>query len=123
MIYNADYEVKQHILEINEKEYIIPIRTGKIEKKIKEHDRKIGQVSEYESNKEIIEILIGKNAFKEIFPKGEDESLDYIANVAYYAIEAFNADKNALEKEQLEKQIEPLQPVLDAIDKTTIGRK
>lgn len=96
-----EFENNDYILTIDGNDYAVAKRTGELETKLREHDKKLGELSEYESNKELVELILGKKAFKEIFPKGEKESLDKLAKVAYYAVKYFNADKEALEAEQI----------------------
>ena len=106
-----DFSDNDYILTINGNDYAVAKRTGELEKKLREHDVQIGTLSEYESNKELIELLLGKKAFKEIFPNGEKENLDKIAKVAFYAVKYFNAAKTELDKQQIADKVEALKDV------------
>lgn len=91
------------ILEINGKEYPIATRTGALEKRIiAEHDTKLGKMTEYERYHILIDLLLGKGTFDELFPKGEDDSLDMMAEVAYVAQHEFNARKRTIERKRIE---------------------
>lgn len=106
---------KKQTITVNGVSYELPERTGHLEKKLIEHDKKIGKISEYESNKDLIEILLGKEAFAAIFPEGEDANLDNISTLAYYALTAFNANQKALEKAEVDKQMASVQPVMEML--------
>lgn len=94
------------ILEINGKEYPLAPRTGALEKRIiAEHDRKLGTMTEYEQYKVIISLLLGENAFAELFPNGENENLDMMAQVAYVAQDEFNAEKKAMQRKKIEDDV------------------
>lgn len=98
-------EGTQRALEINNIVYPIAQRTGEIEQRlIAEHDAVRDELTEYERYKVIISLLLGEKAFTELFPAGKAESLDKMAQVAYYAQKEFNADITALEKQKLEEE-------------------
>lgn len=100
-------EGAQRALEINGKIYNIAQRTGELEQKIiTEHDAVRDELTEYERYNVIISLLLGEKAFAELFPGGEAESLDKMAQIAYYAQKEFNADITALEKQKLEEGFE-----------------
>ena len=96
----------QKILEINGKDYPIAQRTGALEKRIiAEHDRKLGKMTEFEQYKIIIDLLLGRGVFEELFPAGEDDNLDLMAQVAFVAQREFNAEKKALECKRIEEDV------------------
>ena len=45
-----EYTERHHILEVDGKEYEIPQRTAELEEKIREHDKKLAGISEYDGN-------------------------------------------------------------------------
>lgn len=93
----------QKVLEINGKDYPIAQRTGALEKRIiAEHDAKLGKLTEFERYSILIDLLLGEGTFKELFPKGEDDNLDMMAEVAYVAQHEFNAEKRAIERKRIE---------------------
>ena len=63
-----DYEPKEVYVTIGGVDYRVADRTEKVEKELREHDRKVGTVSQYESDMELVRILIGKDAAKKLFP-------------------------------------------------------
>lgn len=99
-------EGTQRALEINNIVYPIAKRTGELEQRlIAEHDAIRDELTEYERYKVIISLLLGEKAFNELFPGGESECLDKMAQVAYHAQKEFNADITALEKQKLEEEL------------------
>lgn len=100
-------EGAQRALEINGKIYNIAQRTGELEQRIiDEHDAVRDELTEYERYKVIISLLLGEEAFAALFPGGESESLDKMAQIAYHAQKEFNADIAALEKQKLEEEFD-----------------
>ncbi|HIZ77989.1 MAG TPA: hypothetical protein H9669_10310 [Firmicutes bacterium] len=101
------FGTKSRALEINGKEYQIAERTGTLVKRItEEHDEKLGELTEYERYKVLISAILGEEAFAELFPNGEEESLNKMAQVAWYAQEEFNADIKEMERQKRQKQTE-----------------
>lgn len=96
----------QKVLEINGKDYPLAQRTGALEKRIiAEHDKRLGTMTEYEQYKIIISLLLGESAFAELFPHGEDESLDLMAQVAYVAQDEFNAEKRKIQRQKIDDDV------------------
>lgn len=114
-----DYTEKNHILEVNGVEYEVPQRTPDIVDKIKARDEKVGEVSEYESNMELLIILFGKKNAKQMFPDKENTNLDKLAKCVKYATALFYADLTAIQNENLRKALDELNPALKALDKVS----
>lgn len=113
-------EGAQRALEINGKIYNIAQRTGELEQKIiDEHDSVRTELTEYERYKVLITLFLGETAFDELFPLGEADSLDRMAQIAYHAQHEFNAGITALEKQKLEEQFD--ETGLDAIESKLSG--
>lgn len=112
-----EYAEKHHILEVDGIEYTVPQRTAALEKKIRRHDEAVGGKTEYESNIEMLEILFGEAAAKQMFPDGDNTNLDKLALCARYAISLFMADFNAIQTDDLNKRLEELKPVTAQLDK------
>lgn len=92
-----EYTEKHHILEVDGVEYEVPQRTAALMEKIYEHDKKIGKVSEYESNISLLEILFGERAVKQMFPDENETNLDKLSKCARLAIALFMAEFNAIQ--------------------------
>lgn len=123
VIDGKEHGAKKHTITVNGATYELPERTGRLEKKLLEHDKNTINLSEYESNKTLIELLLGKEAFKTIFPEGEDANLDNISTLAYYVAEAFNANQKALEAERINRQVAPINPVVKALEQMDITNR
>ena len=80
------FEEKHHVLEVDEVQYEIPQRTAALEKLIRERDAKINEMTEYESNMRLLEILFGEDKAKQMFPDGEQTNLDKLEKCTKYAI-------------------------------------
>ena len=91
----------ERYVEYNGKKYPVAERTGALEKRIiAEHDSKLSELTEYERYKVLLSLFCGEEAFTEMFPNGEDESLDNMAEVVWHAKNAFNSRAKKLEQEQ-----------------------
>lgn len=99
----------QKVLEINGKDYPLAQRTGALEKRIiEEHDRKLGKMTEFEQYEIIIDLLLGRGVFEELFPAGEDDNLDLMAQVAFVAQDEFNAEKRKIQRQKIDHDTEAL---------------
>ena len=63
-------------VQIDGVNYDVPERTERLERQLKQHDDRLKSVSQYRSDYDLVEIILGKDAAKQIFPKGEEENLD-----------------------------------------------
>lgn len=111
----VEFESNVYELEIDGKTYAIAERTAETEKKIAERDSELKARSEYESNMALLNILLGEKAVKEIFPDGENENLDKIAKIAYYALKYYYHDKNEFDKSIIKEKAEKLKQNIRAI--------
>lgn len=80
------FEEKHHVLEVDGVRYNIPQRTAALEKLIRERDAKINEMTEYESNMRLLEILFGEDKAKQMFPDGEQTNLDKLEKCTKSAI-------------------------------------
>lgn len=111
-----EYTEKHHTLEVDGTEYEIPQRTADLEEKIRKHDEKIRAMSEYEANMSLLEILFGKKNAEKMFPDKRKTNLDKLAKCTKLAVALFMADFNAIQAEDLSKQMDELKPVLGKLD-------
>jgi len=112
-----EFEEKHHKIEVDGIEYEIPQRTPVLEDKIREHDEKIGKVSEYESNYSLLEILFGAEATKQMFPDRDTTNLDKLAKVTRVSIALFMAEFNEMQSNALKDSLDGIKPLLSAADK------
>ncbi len=105
---DLDYAPKQVVVSIGGKEYPVAERTEKVEKAIREHDAGLGERSQLESDFELVSILLGESAAKELFPHGEDENLDRLYYIATKLVEAYRANYNQIVEDNIRVSSEPV---------------
>lgn len=111
----VDFKEKKYFIELDGEQYEIPQRTKILEEKIKEHDEKLHEMTEYEANMLLIEIMFGKENAKKMFPDGENTNLDKLAKCVKYAIALYATEITEIKSEDTKKQIEELKPLLKPI--------
>ena len=110
-----EYEHSQHILEVDGIGYEIPSRTAALEKELKEHDAKVGAMSEYEGNMALLGILFGKANAKKMFPEGEKTNLDKLARCVDVAISLFMMEYTSIQQESANKKMKQVAPYMNAL--------
>jgi hypothetical protein len=122
---DLSYESKEIFVTIDGVEYRVADRTDETEQKLAAHDKRLGTVSTFESDYELIEILLGREAAAKIFPLGKKENLTRLAYIALGVLEAYNAEINAIRERELEKSLssidkmaERAEPVIEMMNKT-----
>ena len=95
---NVEFEYKEEIqtIELDGEKYVIPQRTAELEKKLREHNDKVFDMTEYEGNIEILEILFGKKNVKKMFPDKENTMLDKLAKFTKCAMALFMKQYNKI---------------------------
>jgi len=110
-----DYEPKEVYVTIGGVDYRVADRTEKVEKELRENYRKAGTVSQYESDIELVRILLGKEAAKKIFPNGENENLDRLYYIATKLVELYMENYNQIKAESDKKLLEPVMTQLSEL--------
>lgn len=116
-----DYTPRDIIVSIGGKEYPLAKRTEKTEKALREHNRKVSTTTQYESDMDLVRILLGNAAMKELFPLGEDEDLDRLHLIAvrlsmiyeseYQRIEAMRFEKEINQLDELSEKLKPFSEI------------
>lgn len=126
---DLSFEPKEIYVSIDGAEYRVADRTDETEQRLAAHDKRLGAVSTFESDMELVEILLGKEAAGKIFPLGKRENLTRLAYIAIGVLEAYNAEINAIRERELEKSLasmdrvaERAEPVLEMINKSAETR-
>ncbi len=126
---DLSYEPKEVYVTIDGVDYRVADRTDETEQKLAAHDKRIGSVSTFESDYELVEILLGKEAAAKIFPNGKRENLNRLAYIALGVLEAYKAEINAIREKELEKSLstmdklaEHAEPVLEMINTASDSR-
>lgn len=119
MVKKFKFEEKQYALEIDGKRYTIFPRTAEREKRLKEHDSNIGNMSEFEANMQLLEILLGKEAVYEIFNEGENTKLDKLEAVTACALDLYMTEHKRIREEKIEKKMSEVEPLLKQVRETS----
>lgn len=112
-----EYEEKHHILTVDGIDYEIPQRTPLLEEKIKEHDEKLSEMTEYEGNMLLLEILFGKENAKQMFPDANNTNLDKLAKCVKFSISLFMSEINKIKSEKVTETLKEIEPMLKAVEK------
>ena len=127
---NIDTEVRNVIVTIDGEDYPVRARTEETEELLREHDRRAATATQYESDITLLEILLGKDAVKKLFPNGKKESLLRLHKIARGVIDAYEYEMNEMEKAEIEKQLaqweevgQRTKPVIELLDKSAAAAK
>ena len=125
-----DTDVRKVTVTIDGKDYQVRERTEETEELLREHDRRAATATQYESDITLLEILLGKDAVKELFPNGKKESLLRLHKIARGVIDAYTFEMDEMEKAEMEKQLEQWEdvgkrtkPVIELLDKSAAAAK
>ena len=127
---NIDTEVRNVVVTIDGVDFPVRERTEETEELLREHDRRAGTATQYESDITLLEILLGKDAVKQLFPGGKKESLLRLHKIARGVIDAYEYEMNEMDKAEIEKQLkqweevgERTKPVIELLDKSSAAAK
>lgn len=102
-------------VQIDGQDYEIPERTERLEKQLKAHDDRLKSVSQFRSDYDLVEILLGKESAKQIFPKGEDENLDRLHYIAVKLMEIYYQAYKEIEDQTFEDSLNKLGQISDKV--------
>ena len=102
-------------VQIDGVNYDVPERTERLERQLKQHDDRLKSVSQYRSDYDLVEIILGKDAAKQIFPKGEDENLDRLHYIAVKLMEVYYRAYKEMEDESFEDSLNKLGKISDKV--------
>lgn len=106
-------------VEINGEVFDLPQRTGELDGKLSDIEKKRTSMKEYDFLSEIIELIFGKADAKKIIKDGAKTNLDFLAKVYTVSLEIIYADKISAEKEAADRRMEEISPLIDKIDKAS----
>lgn len=106
-------------VEINGEVFDLPQRTGELDGKLSDIEKKRTSMKEYDFLSEIIELIFGKADAKKIIKDGAKTNLDFLAKVYAVSLEIIYADKMNAEKEAADRRMEEISPLIDKIDKAS----
>ena len=127
---NIDTEVRNVIVTIDGVDYPVRDRTEETEELLRDHDRRRASSTMYESDISLVEILLGKEAAKSLFPNGKKESLLRLHKIAKGVIDAYTYQMDELEKAEIDRQLAQWEdigtrtkPVVELLDKSTAAAR
>ena len=97
-------------VEINGEVFDLPQRTGELDGKLSDIEKKRTSMKEYDFLSEIIELIFGKANAKKIIKDGAKTNLDFLAKVYTVSLEIIYADKMNAEKEAADRRMEEISP-------------
>lgn len=115
-----DTYINDMSVEIDGKVYAVAAKTVEVAEKMHEAARRLEGQMEYKLWLAEMEILLGKEAVKEIFPNGRKENLDRMYRIYCGVYEAFEYTAELVRAEKMEKQKENIASVTDML-KTLIA--
>lgn len=116
---NSEDFSQDKAIEVNGEVFDLPKRTGELDNKISEIEKRRTSMKEYDFLSEIIEIIFGKANAKKIVKDGAKTNLDYMAKIYVVSLDLIYEDKIKAEKEAADKRLEEISPLIDKIDKAT----
>ena len=103
------------IVEIEDKEYPVTEKTVETADKLAEAAKKCAGQPEYKLWLAELEVLLGKNAVKELFNSGKKENIDRIQRIHAGVLRAFDHNADALQEEETARQQEVLAPLTELL--------
>lgn len=102
-------------VRIDGQDYPVPERTERLEQQLKAHDARLKSVSQFQSDYDLVEIILGKEAAKQIFPKGEDENLDRLHYIASKLMEVYYQAYRKMEDESYKESLNKIGELSDKV--------
>jgi hypothetical protein len=112
---DISYNVPAIKVQIDGQEYTVPARTERLERQLKQHDDRLKSVSQYQSDYDLVKIILGTDAAKQIFPNGEDENLDRMHYIAVKLMEIYYKAYKDIEDESFEDSLDKLGRISDKV--------
>ena len=108
-------EIEKVVVEIEEKEYPVAEKTIETADKLAEAAKKCTGQPEYKLWLAELEVLIGKNAVRELFNGGKKENIDRIQRIHAGVRRAFEHNADSLHEEETARQQELLAPLTELL--------
>ena len=108
-------EIEKVVVEIEEKEYPVVEKTVETADKLAEAAKKCTGQPEYKLWLAELEVLIGKNAVRELFNGGKKENIDRIQRIHAGVLRAFEHNAASLREEETARQQELLAPLTELL--------
>lgn len=126
---DINYDPKEIIVRIDGEEYVVAERTAEVDKKLQDHNDRLDNMSSYEASLNLCKILLGDEAVRKIFPKGEKENLNRMYYIAKAVDNAYQTEFQEMRDKEYEETLakmdklaERSKPVIEMIDRTNTRR-
>lgn len=97
-------EIEKIIVEINDREYELAEKTIETAEKLMEAGRKMKNQPEYKLWLAELEIIMGRDAVRELFNAGKKENLDRMYRIYNGVMEAWEYNAKQVQDEKIERQ-------------------
>ena len=108
-----DSDVQDVIVEIDDREYTLAERTIETFERLLSAEREYLGKPGYQLWQAELEILLGKTAFREIFPDGKKTNLDRLQRIYVGVANAFNHVQEELDESRRERLASTIAPLTD----------
>lgn len=104
---------QEKAIDLDGEIFDLPVRTKDLHEKIVELESKRQKMKEFDFYNEIFAVIFGKANAKKIVK--DNSNLDYLSKIYRVSTELIYADKLEAEREEMEKQINSVSPMLDKL--------
>lgn len=108
-------DIKAVVVEIEGKEYPVAEKTVEVAEKLNDAARKCSGMPEYKLWLAELDVLLGKDAARELFVSGKKENIDRIHRIHSGVMRAFDYNASALQEEETERQRELIAPLTELL--------
>lgn len=115
-----DAKINDVIVTIDGEDYPCAPATIAVMERIDNIEQQYQQKHEYEKWLAMLEVVLGRDAVRKIFPNGKNENIYRLEMIFNGVMDAFSYDRKQLERERNDKVLEELKgfaPMLDLMDK------
>ena len=112
-----DTEVRPVIVEIEGKEYTVAPKTAELLEKLRRADTAAAKAGKmpHESKIDQLELLLGRQAVRELFSAGKNENVDRVDAIYYGVLDAFDASSRALREARTDAMAEEFREIAAAL--------
>ena len=101
-------EIMDVIVEIDGEEYAVALKTVAVAEQLQDAAKKHVGKPQYKLWLAELEILLGRDAVKQLFHSGANENIDRIERIHAGVLAAFDANSTALETEKAERKADDM---------------
>lgn len=113
-----DTDIERMSVEIEDEVYEVAEKTVAVADALIAAAEKNADKPNYKIWMADLEVLLGKDAVRKLFPGGKNENIDRMQRIHAGVLEAFDYNSRAMQDAQVERQREMLEPVNDFMRRT-----